>query len=82
MKDIVFGIAMLIAGIFCAVVGLEHELMFYVGGFFAAIGIVVVLVAEFGGGLVHNPDDEFNQIRPPRRAAFLRVDGAIFKWYT
>lgn len=58
MKDIVFGIAMLIAGIFCAVVGLEHELMFYVGGFFAAVGIVVVLVAEFGGGLVHNPDDE------------------------
>ena len=58
MKDMIFGIAMIIAGIFCAVVGLQHELMFYLGGLFAAIGIVVALVAEFGGGLVNNPDDE------------------------
>ena len=58
MKDMLFGIAMIMAGIFCAVVGLEHGLMFYLGGLFAAIGIVVALVSEFGGGLVKNPDDE------------------------
>ena len=56
MKDMIFGIAMIMAGIFCAVVGLQHELMFYLGGLFVAIGIVVALVAEFGGGLVNNPD--------------------------
>ena len=58
MKDMIFGIAMLMAGIFCAVVGLEYNMMFYLGGLFAAIGIVVTLVAEFGGGLVKNPEDE------------------------
>ncbi len=58
MKDMLFGIAMIMAGIFCAVVGLEHELMFYLGGLFAAIGKVDALVGEFGGGLVKNTEDE------------------------
>ena len=57
MKDMIFGIAMIMAGIFCAVVGGEYEIMYYIGGVFAVIGVVVAFMAEFGGGLVKNPDD-------------------------
>ena len=32
--------------------------MYIVGGLFAAIGVVVAFMAEFGGGLVKNPDDD------------------------
>ena len=58
MKDMFFSIAMLLAGVFCAIVGMEYALVLYLGGLFAVIGVVVALVAEFGGGLVKNPDDE------------------------
>ena len=58
MKDLLFGIAMLMAGIFCAIAGLEVEALLYVGGLFAAIGVVVAFMSEFGGGLVRNQDDE------------------------
>ena len=58
MKDLFFGIAMLLAGIFCAILGAEYEFMYIVGGLFAAIGVVVASMAEFGGGLVKNPDDD------------------------
>lgn len=60
MKDMFFGIAMILAGIFCAIVGAEYELMYILGGVFAVIGVVVALVSEFGGGLVKNPDDDKN----------------------
>ena len=49
---------MLMAGIFCAIAGLEVEALLYVGGLFAAIGVVVAFMSEFGGGLVRNQDDE------------------------
>lgn len=58
MKDLFFGIAMLLAGIFCAILGAEYEFMYIVGGLFAAIGVVVAFMSEFGGGLVKNPDDD------------------------
>lgn len=58
MKDMFFSIAMLLAGVFCAIVGMEYALVLYLGGLFAVIGVVDALVAEFGGGLVKNPDDE------------------------
>ena len=58
MKDMFVSIAMLRAGVFCAIVGMEYALVPYLGGLFAVIGVVVALVAEFGGGLVKNPDDE------------------------
>ena len=51
MKDMFFSIAMLLAGVFCAIVGMEYALVLYLGGLFAAIGVVVALVAEFGGFL-------------------------------
>lgn len=54
MKDLFFGIAMLLAGIFCAILGAEYEFMYIVGGLFAAIGVVVAFRAEFVGGLVKN----------------------------
>ena len=60
MKDLFFGISMLLAGIFCAVVGTEYEIMYYIGGVFAVIGVVVAFMAEFGGGLIKNPDDDKN----------------------
>ena len=58
MKDLFFGIAMLLAGIFCAILGAEYEFRYIVCGLFAAIGVVVAFMAEFGGGLVQNPDDD------------------------
>ena len=58
MKDLFFGIARLLAGILCAILGAEYEFMYIVGGLFAAIGVVVAFMAEFGGGLVKNPDDD------------------------
>lgn len=58
MKDVFFGIAMLLAAIFCALAGAQFTVMFYVGGVFVAIGVVVMFMAEFGGGIVKNAEDE------------------------
>ena len=58
MKDFLFSIAMLLAGIFCAIAGIEFEIMVYIGGLLAVIGVVVAFMAEFGGGLVKNKDDD------------------------
>ena len=49
MKDLLFGLIMVMAGIFCVLV--DNDIMTIVGGVFAAIGVVVGLVEEFGGGL-------------------------------
>ncbi len=56
MKDLLFGLIMVMAGIFCVLV--DNDIMTIVGGVFAAIGVVVGLVEEFGGGLKKNPNDD------------------------
>lgn len=58
MKDLVFALIMVLAGVFCALTG--HEVMFYVGGVFAVIGVVAAFVFEFGNGMKKDPIDTDN----------------------
>lgn len=58
MKDLLFALIMVMAGIFCALTG--YEVMVYIGGVFAVMGVVAALVSEFGGGLKKNPSDNDN----------------------
>ena len=56
MKDLLFGLIMVMAGVFCALTG--NNILTIVGGVFVVIGVVVGLVEEFGGGIKGNPTDD------------------------
>ncbi len=56
MKDLLFALIMVMAGIFCALIG--NEIFIWVGGILTAIGVVAALVSEFGGGIKNNPNDD------------------------
>lgn len=56
MKDLLFALIMVMAGIFCALIG--NEILIWVGGILTAIGVVAALVSEFGGGIKNNPNDD------------------------